>query len=202
LPCGDEGCYGGFDCDHACGPKFCRPYEARIAEHTQCGTCCKTVGCGGGIRQWLHNKATHCRGCGEIYWGEWLSDPPDCCDPCDACGNFTGAGVCCDHGCGLGILCRLCHLFQGHRYCPGPCGCTDCGGIGCDSCGHDGWLERGVEVHSHGSVLDEDWEPRPAPPPTPGKPIHKADSLPSVKVGAIPPAARSGGRMSYLAPRP
>jgi len=29
-------------------------------------------------------------GCGEVYWGEWTSDPPDCCDPCDDCGNWVG----------------------------------------------------------------------------------------------------------------
>lgn len=29
-------------------------------------------------------------GCGEVYWGEWISDPPDCADPCDQCGNYVG----------------------------------------------------------------------------------------------------------------
>jgi hypothetical protein len=29
-------------------------------------------------------------GCGERYWGDFYGDPPDCCDPCDRCGNFTG----------------------------------------------------------------------------------------------------------------
>jgi hypothetical protein len=29
-------------------------------------------------------------GCGETYWGEFHSDPPDCCDPCDNCGNYIG----------------------------------------------------------------------------------------------------------------
>lgn len=28
--------------------------------------------------------------CGPAYWGEWHSDPPDCWDPCDGCGNWTG----------------------------------------------------------------------------------------------------------------
>ena len=33
-------------------------------------------------------------GCGEIWWGDWHGAPPDCCDPCDRCGNYTGrAGV-------------------------------------------------------------------------------------------------------------
>jgi hypothetical protein len=34
------------------------------------------------------------------------------------------------------------------------------------------------------SVLEENWDPPPPPKPTPGKPIHNADSPHSVKVGA------------------
>lgn len=30
--------------------------------------------------------------CGERYWGDFYSDPPDCWDPCDGCGNYTGSG--------------------------------------------------------------------------------------------------------------
>ena len=153
-----------------------------MADDTQCGTCCRTVGCGGGIKQWLHNKGTHCRGCGDIYWGEWISDPPDCCDPCDQCGSFTGAGVCCDAGCGSGIFCRLANLFRGHRYCPGPCGCVDCGGIGCDACGHDGMVDGHMMPGAmpHGSILEENWDPK-LPKPLPGKPIHKADTPHSLR---------------------
>ena len=33
-----------------------------------------------------------CGGCGDRYWGDWYGDPPECCDPCDAWGNFTGGG--------------------------------------------------------------------------------------------------------------
>ena len=192
----------GDGCGRSCWPTFCRPYEERIAaENSQCGTCCREVGCGGGIKQWLHNKATHCKGCGDIYWGEWISDPPDCCDPCDQCGDFTGAGVCCDHGCGSGIFCRLGHFLRGHRYCPGPCGCDDCGGVGCDSCGYDGMIE-GEVIPGHGSVLEENWDPSPAPRPTPGKTLHKAEAPQHLKVSGVPLAPSSGGRMAYVAPAP
>lgn len=34
----------------------------------------------------------NCSGCGERYWGDWYGDPPECCDPCDQFGNFTGGG--------------------------------------------------------------------------------------------------------------
>jgi len=93
------------------------------------------------------------KGCGEIYWGEWISDPPDCCDPCDQCyGCYTGPhGACC-----LGPFQRLLAAFHGYSYCPPPdcgpfcggfcnrggCGST-CGGGGCASCGGD----------PHGAVL-------------------------------------------------
>ncbi len=32
-------------------------------------------------------------GCGEMYYGDWCSAPPDCCDPCDQRGNYTGGGA-------------------------------------------------------------------------------------------------------------
>ena len=28
--------------------------------------------------------------CGELFWHEWFSIPPYCCDPCDQCGDFDG----------------------------------------------------------------------------------------------------------------
>jgi hypothetical protein len=34
-----------------------------------------------------------CGGCScEMYWSEWHNDPPQCCDPCDRCGNWIGPG--------------------------------------------------------------------------------------------------------------
>ena len=39
--------------------------------------------------------------CGERYWGDFYSDPPDCWDPCDGYGNYEGRG---GYGCG----CRNC----------------------------------------------------------------------------------------------
>ena len=29
-------------------------------------------------------------GCGPVYYGPWFDSPPECCDPCDSWGNFTG----------------------------------------------------------------------------------------------------------------
>ena|SRR6185295_3587647 len=33
--------------------------------------------------------------CGETYWHEWFNDPPECCDPCNCCGQFS---TCRSHG--------------------------------------------------------------------------------------------------------
>ena len=39
--------------------------------------------------------------CGERYWGDFYSDPPDCEDPCDCYGNYAGGGC---RSCGGGYL--------------------------------------------------------------------------------------------------
>ena len=191
--CGPDGYCGNRNgpCGIGNGPLFCRTYEQRMVDSNayNCGTCNTPVGCGnGGFKGWLRNNATCCKGCGDVYWGEWISDPPDCCDPCDSCGGFTGSGGnCCRQNC----LARIARIFHGYRYCPGECGgscglgglgCRLCGGNGCDSCGGGRFGRRGAM--ESGSVLDENWDPPPPLKPTPGKPIHKADSPHSVKVGA------------------
>jgi hypothetical protein len=54
--------------------------------------------------------------CGERYWGDFYGEPPDCCDPCDCYGNYTGmhvsncprrgagcaSGTCVDYSCESG----------------------------------------------------------------------------------------------------
>jgi hypothetical protein len=58
---------------------------------------------------WLFTGDTWCgRSCGERYWGEWFSDPVDCCDPCDQCGNFTGVRA-------RGCVCDACDGSAGTR---------------------------------------------------------------------------------------
>lgn len=95
---------------------------------TGCGTGCATA-CGDGCGA--------CGGCGELYVDPWINHPADCCDPCDACGNYNGqsCGKCrpvfagvkslwgyrCDDGCGCDSGCGVA--------CDGGCdsGCGDCG---------------------------------------------------------------------------
>lgn len=79
-----------------------------------CGTCGPAMGCDSG--------------CGEVYWGEWTSDPPACSDPCDNCGNYVGGSGCCWP---FPVLSGLRALW-GYRYSPGGAvaydgGCATCG---------------------------------------------------------------------------
>jgi hypothetical protein len=48
---------------------------------SEAGCCCDCWPCG---KTWCGSQ------CGEFYWHEWFSHKPECCDPCDCCGNFTG----------------------------------------------------------------------------------------------------------------
>ena len=98
--CGD-GCGGGCDC--------CGPCDGR------CGGCAPLGPCGwnGWGTDWQAIRAgwveccpllkpsmwgacqSGCSGCGEVYVGEWISDPPACCDPCPStCGGGNCARTC------------------------------------------------------------------------------------------------------------
>jgi hypothetical protein len=46
--------------------------------------CCCCGDCGSGGERWCGSQ------CGEVFWNEWFSIPPNCCDPCDDCGGFVG----------------------------------------------------------------------------------------------------------------
>jgi len=81
-PCGC--CNGGYGCGCTCG-----------------------CGCGGPgplacvLRLFHPTRWFGCynNGCGEIYWGDFHGDPPDCCDPCNCMGDYTGCTSSCG-GCG------------------------------------------------------------------------------------------------------
>lgn len=49
----------------------------------------------GDTRAGFGQRITCGKGCGEIYWDEWISDPPAPCDPCDECtGDYIGRRCC------------------------------------------------------------------------------------------------------------
>lgn len=61
--CGSDGILpNGYPCDR-CGPKFPNPLAGRP------------------FRSLYYNLVRCSNGCGEVYWDEWLNDPPTC-DPC------------------------------------------------------------------------------------------------------------------------
>jgi hypothetical protein len=120
----------GPDCDGGCGRPCCRHLARGCAPcDDPCADPCGSGCCG--PRPWhrgplscvfaLFVPSTWCGGaCGERYWGDFYSDPPDCWDQCDSYGNYTGGG------------CRSCNSgnagFQG--YTRGPAGGDfDDGGI-------------------------------------------------------------------------
>jgi len=176
----------------------------------ECGACpgqsCANYGqgcgCGpfsnGGLCGWLHNLWSCGRGCNGIYTDEWLSDPPDCCDPCDQCyGQFTGhqGGFCC-----MGPFQRLLIALHGYKYCPPPycgpwrpifghcgqggatgaCGCGACGG-GCDSCTAP---VHGADIYYSGSSAPPGLAaPKgvPAPPPETTNILEENWDQPKVK---------------------
>jgi hypothetical protein len=131
--CGSR-CGGGCggDCDIGCGSP-CGP-RGRQACGRSCGPCADPCAdpCGDGCygRCWhrgplscifaLFMRGSWCgSGCGERYWGDFHGDPPDCWDPCDCHGNYTGGYP--TDGYPTGGGCRSCG--NGHNaYDAGPGG--------------------------------------------------------------------------------
>lgn len=84
----------------SCAPGICAEHpSARYAACQECGQPWAPDDCGpytdghcGPLTLVFALFRHHCfwgAGCSGRYYGEWLSDPPDCCDPCD----FTARGV-------------------------------------------------------------------------------------------------------------
>jgi|GEM_PF-954312 len=198
-------------CEPSCGHP-CMP--ALNYDRVWRGGCNECGDCGGGsyyhcgllpmARARLGMHGTCGRGCGEVYWGEWVSDPPDCCDPCNSCGDWQNQQCC-----SPGLLRRLWWGAHGYRL-GGPhgdancCGgCNGCGGGGpihsagfvgggCSTCGHG--HDHGEAIHhgpvGGGSILNENWQNEPLP--TTDQPTHNArQPVPARSAGRVPsrPAA-------------
>ena len=69
------------DCGGCCQRNFCFHPLGWIGSLFYCGTWCGPS-------------------CGNTYWGEGISDPPACHEPCSRGGQWTGHGGCasCNHG--------------------------------------------------------------------------------------------------------
>ncbi len=113
--CGDCGgtAVGSYDlgsCNVGCGPGWNAP-QFFVDD---CGNPC--YGPVVGLVHALRNAYIGC-GCGPMYVDEWVSDPPDCNDPCGA-GCSGGCGTC--GGGGTTSGCGGC----GNSGCNGSCGNT------------------------------------------------------------------------------
>jgi hypothetical protein len=97
------------DCDDECGcggARPCRSVGCRTCSScgdSSCDPCADPCGNGCYARPWYRGPLScvfalftpNCwcgPSCGERYWGDFYSDPPDCWDPCDNCGNYAGRG--------------------------------------------------------------------------------------------------------------
>jgi len=88
---------------------------SECSECNQCGQPISECQCGFCTR--LKRRLTCGEGCGEMYWGDWISDPPAPCDPCDEySGQFIGPRCCPP---------KRTMLFGG-RYCDGGCPSGNC----------------------------------------------------------------------------
>ena len=106
----------GTGCAHHCNKACCDP-------------CCEDDCLLGRL---LHpDKYCGCA-CGEAYYGDWKSHPPEC-DPCDCHGNYTGCADCCRDCTYLneGKWCRKHHCARTSCGCGDSCGCGSSGGCGC-----------------------------------------------------------------------
>ena len=205
--CGQGNCDQGFcggPCDDGCGPT-CGPTQRsfrgpvcaprQTAACSDCGDCgCDPCAdpCGDGCcgRCWysgplscffaLFTRCNWCGpNCGERYWGDFYSDPPDCEDPCDCYGNR--AGGCCSCGGGR----RNGQMYQdGGGYGDGEV-YQDGGGFhdggGCKNCGRSaayGHLTPQPQADDgqpmdDGNVVSQGDGVVPTPTPATGQP-HKA----------------------------
>jgi hypothetical protein len=92
------------DCGVACGGACSEPCETACGQcdGTSCAVCCPPYG----PLTWLFTLLSHgyCGpSCGEVWWGDWHGAPPDCGDPCDRCGDYTGRGAPACESCGTGF---------------------------------------------------------------------------------------------------
>jgi hypothetical protein len=166
---GHGGCGGGCDagcgeCCDGCGPDWnhhplaCGPIDA--VRHAK-----RSLVCGAG--------------CGDVYYGEWLSTPP-CCDPCQDCGVLCGRPPRIRP---FRLVGRIVSSLYGYRFCETCCHAAE------DCCCDRGDVWYGDE----GDVYEGDWYddgqwPEAAPVPGPGQPT---EAQPQPNTTYLP--SRTGG---------
>lgn len=166
--CGDSG-VGGYETCGECQPGMCR-------------------------HPWLWGRAQSAltceAGCGDVYWGEWASDPPSCGGPWQGSCGAASCGDCCGF---WNPLRGLAHLW-GYRYAPAGYGVGyDLGyDEGCDSCGgsYDGYemMEPVEEVYEE---VQEETLPAPKPDVEPEASKQASARRPVKAVKHVPASHRT-----------
>lgn len=131
-PC--NSCYGADQDCSECGYEMRLPQRAGYVRSSSCGSCgacespCRThAGPLSLIASVFTRDAWSCTGCGERYWGDFYSDPPDCHDPCDRCGNYTGRSTRWNGWGSMGTGVSSSSLSGYGSYSEGGSGCKNCG---------------------------------------------------------------------------
>ncbi len=142
---------------------------------------CDTCGtCGGHCEghtpaSYIGHQLRCAGGCGEIYWGPWLSNPPDQCDPCNDCGEFVG-DRCCEPKLRQKVWWKL--TGQSGVLAHGK-GCSDCGGKGCSSCGGAACTSCGGKTddlpYYDGQIIEGPIHEAPIPEEIPSTPPAPAE---------------------------
>jgi len=152
----------------------CDSWDPVLGSTDACGVCGGT--CQGHTpAQHMKYMLTCASGCGEIYWGEWFSDPPDDCDPCDDWGHWIGPVDCSGPSCLESVASGWCNLWGyrngGGKGGKGQGGCVSCGGKGgCDSCGGEAKSYYDIPMDEEGGGTDV---------PTPEiEALHRPELLP------------------------
>ncbi len=140
------------------------------------GDCCGTDPCSRGPRRRpfanLLGMFACNGGCGDVYYDEWVSDPPDCCDPCDNCGNWTGP-----RPCRRSIWdCLSLRGLWGNQYSCDQYG-ADCE---CDSC--SGGMKGGTVIYEGPVMQHATSRPLPAPQKSTPKVYYKTSTGQPLKV--------------------
>lgn len=149
--CGADGILPNGDPCYTCGPQLPNPFQGRP------------------VCTYFKNLLTCAGGCQEVYWDEWLSDPPDDCDPCDAGARWTG-DRCCPPRCNY-----LTGFWDNFHVRPAgrvigldACCPTDCGGACTDHAAHFGeTADEAGEWHAPAPSAPRQRARRAAPPPQP-----------------------------------
>jgi len=209
---------GGSECGPSCGGGCATPCSAGGSGCAAASSACSGCVATGKMRPmaWLHRRwSTRSSrrwkgsGCGDVYMCAWKSDPPDYCDPCDRCGQWTEP-ACCQSNCWKDLMVRPLNRLscksggcQGVATCSATtaCGCgTACHSpTGCDGgCSNEGGgcASGSCDGSSANTVRSVPWEDAP-----PWQEYPAEETYPEYNHGEILSAPKSAARPQRLPTR-